>query len=365
MTRLVLITVGTSLLTNRTDPAAMARPWSGWMRGTALPAPASARAFLATADPVRACAETHTLHKLPLHDGDRLAWLFSHTDEGAFCATALHEHYQAEGYRSTLHCIDGLTYRHDMFVERGLHDLLNVSFTLITDAQRNGYDVTICATGGFKVEISYLNLVGALLGIEVCYIHELSAEVMRMPPLPITWNLQNIGDDEDFFRWIDAEPRATPRVEQRLHGREHLRSLLYDDSDGKTYLSAAGDLLYRAYKEQAHPISMPSWPQPSGRPPAEKDQLSTVAHHRPPGWERVVQHLTEIDCVTSVRFDGDWTGQKAHSIPSVYRITQSDLGILIGTPDLPLPLWVTTTATSEAQVGRVRQHVEGNIARWG
>ena len=58
MTRLLITTVGTSLLTNRD------RPWD-WShyRNDPLPPITEVDAWLATADPVKASAETNTLHR--------------------------------------------------------------------------------------------------------------------------------------------------------------------------------------------------------------------------------------------------------------------------------------------------------------
>ncbi len=85
MPRLLISTVGTSLLTNRD------RPWAGWsaQRKDPLPEPAVVDAWLATADPIIATAETNTLRAVGLGAEDRVRLLHSDTPEGSFCSQRL------------------------------------------------------------------------------------------------------------------------------------------------------------------------------------------------------------------------------------------------------------------------------------
>lgn len=82
----VITTVGTSLLTNRD------RPWAGWRFGQPLPADQGVDAWLVSADPVRASAETHTWFRLGLFEdnaGTRVRLVHSQTEDGRFCAERL------------------------------------------------------------------------------------------------------------------------------------------------------------------------------------------------------------------------------------------------------------------------------------
>jgi hypothetical protein len=209
-----------------------------------------------------------------------------------------------------------------------------------------------CATGGFKAEIAFLNLMGALLGIEVVYIHELHRELVRLPRLPLTWEARFVERHKDFFSWIDEEPRKSTEVESWLKGRPELRPLVEDAGDGYTYLSAAGDLLYKTANEWLSMGPRADWPAADPRSPAEKNHVSTVEHHRPPGWERFVERRCHIDCVTLVRYD-----KTARSGPRVQIIDEKAgvLGVRWGDPGLELPLRVETTARGKAQT----EHVAG------
>ena len=74
MSRLLITTVGTSLLTNRDD-----RPWAGWNRWTAeaFPDPREVDAWLTGADPTKATAETNTLQAIGIQDLDHVLLLHS------------------------------------------------------------------------------------------------------------------------------------------------------------------------------------------------------------------------------------------------------------------------------------------------
>ncbi len=88
----------------------------------------------------------------------------------------------------------------------GLKALVDVTLRLVRTARERGREPLLCATGGFKAEIAFLNLLGALLSVEVVYIHELHKELVRLPRLPLTWDANFVLRHEQFFRWIDEAP---------------------------------------------------------------------------------------------------------------------------------------------------------------
>src|SRR5262245_57113757 len=248
MARVLITTVGTSLLTNPDS-----RPWSGWNRRNDLPLPdeAAVDGWLASADLALASAETNTLRALSVGSSDHVLLLHSDTPEGRFCSGRL-----GRFYREVVRCADvserqitALGYHHASFAQRGLRSLVAVAVRAIHDAKARGHQPVFCATGGFKAEIAFLNLLGALLDVEVNYIHDQFREVVRLPRLPLAWDADCVVRHQDFFDWIDAEPRPSQEVEGWLRGRPELRPLVEDDPDGHTYLNAAGDLLFQAARE--------------------------------------------------------------------------------------------------------------------
>lgn len=355
--RTIIVSVGTSLIANY----ARARQLPHGMQPTS----GELIAFLKETTAREASAESNTLACLDLAPSDQLTWLHSDTPEGAACAAALRDRYEASGWRGNLRRIEGLTYHQGTFVERGLRNLVETVCAISREAQRAGRDVVLCATGGFKAEIAYLTLLGVLLGHPIHYIHERFDTLITLPPLPLEWNSAFVAQHESFFTWIEADMRTTAEVETWLKAAPELRPLVVENADGNSYLSAAGLLLYDAYRAHNQTEPRAVWPPESTRCPAEKDIVSNEEHKRPRGWERFVRKLTEVDCVDLVSYAGIGHGRGGAG-PRVFASdTQTGtLGIVIGDTDDELPLWVATTATSPAQLGLVRRWIVRNMGKW-
>lgn len=346
----IICTVGTSLLSNRDN-----RPWAGWSPRDKSPLPDKHEVdnWLKTADVNAASAETNTISRLDLNENDSIVLLHSDTVEGRFCAEKLKNFYDRKVRSAKLVPIGQLGYSATQFTS-GLKALVNEVIKLVHQGQENRLQTRFCATGGFKAEIVFLNLIGALLGVEVVYIHEQHGELVRLPRLPLTWDTEFVTQNDDFFRWIDEEPRNSIEVESWLKSRPELRTLVEDDDDGYTYLSAAGDLLYRVAKERHSMGPRVSWPKADAKPPADKKHVSTEEHHRPTGWRRFVDRLCAIDCVTSVRYDARAIGKRVKIIDADNGV----IGVSFGETGNELPLRVNTTARGEEQTELVAEYIK-------
>ena len=122
MPRLLITTVGTSLLTNRDD-----RPWAEWngRAGDPLPEAAAVDTWLAGADAVKASAETNTLQAIEIQDSDHLLFLHSDTPEGRFCSERL-QHFYAEVVKCRAvagRSLTALGYAHASFSQKGFESL--------------------------------------------------------------------------------------------------------------------------------------------------------------------------------------------------------------------------------------------------
>lgn len=351
MARLLITTVGTSLLTNRDE-----RPWtwSHWNKEEPLPEPKVVDDWLATADPVKVSAEMNTLHRREIGETDRISFLHSDTPEGKYCSDRLGTYYEKK-CREVRQCVLGaLSYQDKSFAQRGLKSLISVTLQEIRFARDHKLTPVFCATGGFKAEIAFLNLLGALLNIEVYYIHELHREEVQLPRLPLTWDTDYVLQHQEFFEWIKKEPRKSPEVESWLNASPELRPLVANvEIDGESYvdLSAAGELLFEAAKA-SRPRAM--WPDSSDNSPEQKDGVSGVQHHRPNGWKQFVDRLCKIDCVNYVRYDRNvhgWTHVK------VINGEEGTIGVPFGPIDKQLPLRVETTALGNEQTELVAAHI--------
>lgn len=351
MAHLLITTVGTSLLTNRDD-----RPWAGWngRAGDPLPNAEDVDQWLDQAEAVTASAETNTLYAIGVHDLDHILFLHSDTPEGRFCSERL-QHFYAKCCRQ----VDGrsltaLGYSHASFSQKGLKVLVEEAIKAVREAREKSLHPVFCATGGFKAEIAFLNLLGALFEVEVYYIHEQFREIIRLPRLPLNWDMQWVLERQDFFQWIDDEPRPSTEVENRLKARPELRPLIEDDADGNSYLNAAGDLLFRVAKERLSLEPHSTWPDVVAKSPQEKDRLSDVEHHRPKGWKNFVSRLCAIDCVSQVSYD------KAAFGGEVIKMLDGANGVIAvryGKDGEKLPLRIETSARGTEQTELVKEYI--------
>ena len=354
MARLLITTVGTSLLTNRDD-----RPWAGWngRDGDPLPDATAIDTWLAQADPVAASAETNTLRAIEAQDSDHLLFLHSDTPEGRFCSERL-QHFYAE----VVKCRDvagrsltALGYAHPSFSQKGLKVLVQEAIEAVKQAREQALDPVFCATGGFKAEIAFLNLLGALLEVEVYYIHEQFREIVRLPRLPLGWNTEWVLQRQNFFEWIDEEPRPSAEVASRLRAAPELQPLVEDAGDGYSFLNAAGDLLFRVAKELG---PRATWPAAVASPPDKKDGLSNVEHHRPQGWDNFVKRLCQIDCVSRVSYDPAAFGGAA---TKVLDSANGVIAVRYGSRGEELPLRVETSARGTSQTELVEEYIAQRI----
>ena len=349
MARLLITTVGTSLLTNRERPWS----WSPW-RKDPLPDIDVVDEWLAEADPIQASAEMNTLHRREIQKTDQIAFLHSDTDEGRYCSERLGTYY-ANRCRDVRQCpLEALSYRDDSFAQRGLKSLISVTLAEIRYAHNQTLTPIFCATGGFKAEIAFLNLLGALLNIEVYYIHELHREEVKLPRLPLTWDTDYVLQHQDFFDWITDDLRRSSEVESWLNASPELRPLVenvVDNGESYAYLNAAGELLFQA-AQMSGPRAV--WPEASDRSPEEKDGVSGVAHHRPDGWQPFVNKLCRIDCVSYVRYSENAYGGTP---VKVLNAENGTIGVRFGPRGNELPLQVETTARGNEQTELVASHI--------
>lgn len=248
MTRLIISTVGTSLLGN-------AKRWDF------NPEDHSSLVTFLQLEPQKASAESNALSRLA-QPGDELVFLHSDTPDGAVCSEALTAHFSERGFRTRSLRIAGLTYHERGFVQHGLRNFIRLLAQELRAAGRSGRMALINATGGFKAEIAYATAVGLVFQTPVSYIHEMFGDIVTLPATPITWDYSLFTWYSDFFDWLDAEPRPTPEVQGRLRALpEQVASLLDEAEDGHTYLSPLGEAYLEAFRgqqEQRRPLWLSS-----------------------------------------------------------------------------------------------------------
>jgi putative CRISPR-associated protein (TIGR02619 family) len=225
----IIMTVGTSLLTNPDRDLPKKRPWLGQKtigdRTNAIP-------WMNQADWEFISAETNTLSRLlNLNTDDEIVLLHSDTTDGLECAEVLQEFIKtAMGQQNVrLRQLPGIHYELD---ESGsaLERMAQLLKELIDQAQGS---VTLAATGGFKAQTMIMALVGNACAVPVCYVHEKyralvylpyfsdnvkPKEVMRRANLPesgvVRSKVIKVQDDSQGHH----RPKVWKKVEKMLQG---------------------------------------------------------------------------------------------------------------------------------------------------
>jgi putative CRISPR-associated protein (TIGR02619 family) len=177
----MIMTVGTSLLTNRDENLEKKRPWVGQKnignRKIALE-------WMSEIDPELISAETNTIWRLNPNFHDEILLLHSDTPSGLECAEVLKEYLESIHYQKdvSLHPIPGINYDLDESAS-ALEKMAVLLKELITQSKGN---ITLAATGGFKAQTMIMALIGNTFKIPVCYVHEQYKALIYLPYLSDT-----------------------------------------------------------------------------------------------------------------------------------------------------------------------------------
>ena len=150
--RTILTTVGISLLQNAKRHHDLSRDES--------PSKQQLANYLRHGEAEEVSAETNALHRIGLQSDDRVVFLHSETQKSRICAEFLSRHYTDTVDRVSSREIPDLSYKENNFKKRGLRSLVDTLAQLIGEAEGEGREVLINATGGFKAEIAFATLVG-------------------------------------------------------------------------------------------------------------------------------------------------------------------------------------------------------------
>jgi putative CRISPR-associated protein (TIGR02619 family) len=171
----------------------------------------------------------------------------SDTPEGKQCATEIAAWVRTLGYPVQTIVIEGLTYRTQDF-HRGLRSLVRHLAHRLRTVRHEGKEPVLNALGGFKSEVVYATLVGALFGVPNVYIHQGFDELLTIPPLPVGWDMAAIDPYAETLAWLQADMRTPQEAQSRLRAiPEPLRQALTEQEKDCLSLSPLGIAYYEAY----------------------------------------------------------------------------------------------------------------------
>ncbi|MFS8852315.1 putative CRISPR-associated protein [Synechococcus sp. R5-16] len=172
----IIMTVGTSLLTNLDKDLQPQRPWLGQKT---IGDPEQALAWMKRTDLELISAETNTYLRLDPTSNDALILLHSETPDGLECAQILKLFFEQElgQQQVSLVPLPGINYELEGPSLERMAELLKQ----LAESARG--IVTFAATGGFKAQAMIMAVVGSQLGVPVCYIHEQYKSLVYLPYL--------------------------------------------------------------------------------------------------------------------------------------------------------------------------------------
>lgn len=345
--RTLITTVGTSILGNFRKELPSGSPL------TDLPNEDVFNQWMANSNPAKASAETNTWQGINAFDSSDTRAVLIHTDteDGAFCAGMLKSYASSNGIDAVAVRVNGLTYDQPDQFNKGLANLARAICSAKRTAETRGY-AEIVATGGFKAETAIANLIGALLNIDVHYIHEKLDRVITIQSLPVSLDIQWIRSDpvqrllkaitlaDDHCVMLNDEIRALLKQDERI---QLLVESVFMPEGSMVELSVLGEI---ALELKSH--SPLVWPIICDTDPSKKVLLN-LGHHHPDGWQQFLATLSRSAYVTSIRFDGAIRPQGSRHIGPIAG-SNSDIGATLDDQKSPpLQLRVTTTATDERQ----------------
>ncbi len=234
-----------------------------------------------------------------------LKLLTSDTENGRFIGEVLSCYYKNSKNKNKFENVDfevvqGLTDEDvKIFKNEGLKNLVR----LICETVRSyGPDsILINATGGYKAQISFAGMIGQALEIPVCYMFEKFAEVIELPPQPVSLDLSlwldnakifyDLVDDIETKKPLDLpDKRFDSLVEHIQEGGKHLYTL-----------SPTGLLFHESFRYRFKQQASKFLPKPSVIP-VEKIKIryedNNKGKHK--GLENYLNKIKEISYVNDI-----------------------------------------------------------------
>jgi putative CRISPR-associated protein (TIGR02619 family) len=307
--------------------------------------------FIRQNDPDKASAETNSLLKIA-EDGDEILLLHTDTTEGLMCAEVIQQYLQSEKKKVSLKKLP-LENNETQFERYGLRGLVDALIEEIQSGQKQGLDVVINATGGFKAQIAYTTMVGMIFQIPVKYIYEGFKKPITFPALPVKWDMDLVLEYEDFLIWLDEEPRQASAADSQIKAtgdrmEQFSQLLLPPDDKGYIFLSAAGTILLKRVQQQREAGKSLPDPPASGIKPENKisSSLKEAKHHVSDDTLEKVKKIAKLDAVIEI-VGGKTENTTRKGLKGVRE--DGTIRVLWADDKMATNLEIRTTAQGEAQ----------------
>ncbi|MFW5799934.1 MAG: putative CRISPR-associated protein [Spirochaetota bacterium] len=172
----------------------------------------------------------------------------SDTDEGQLVGKVLKKYYEYKyNVKVVVETVEHLENDYKKFKNHGLRNLVKIVSDIIYKLKNKDFEAVINATGGFKAQISFAGLIGQALQVPVYYQFELFADIIEMPPMPVSFDSQLWSDYFNLFDDFDKEG-IIPEKDLKFGELDPRIQVLLDFDDGYYFLSPVGQLFYEGFK---------------------------------------------------------------------------------------------------------------------
>jgi len=203
-----------------------------------------------------------------------LKLLTSDTENGRFIGDILSHYFKNSKNNNMFEIVDyevvqGLTDEDvKSFKNEGLKNL--VRLICKTVRSYGSEHILINATGGYKAQISFAGMIGQALEIPVCYMFERFAEVIDLPPQPVSFDLSLWLDNAETFYDLD-DGIETDKILDLPDKR--FDSLVEDIQEGEKRLyglTPTGQLFHESFRNRFNKQASEVLPKPSTIPTEKK-----------------------------------------------------------------------------------------------
>lgn len=282
MHRVVISTVGTSLLTNQIDRNnSNEKDWYGLLRDSAnlrgkeieneqviqviltLEERASSQLKAANTQLIRRLsAELNGIYgiyndKLERSKEDIHILIATDTEQGKVTAEIVKGYLQSNGIINvSIYIPQSLSTASTIAFTEGIDDLIVWFKQNIKSYQEQGYKICFNLVGGFKSLQGYLNTIGMFYADEIIYIFEgVSAELITIPRLPISINREALKPHIVNLALLDAGASLSSSETKGIP------EALIADIDNQITLSTWGNLIWEECKDEFLSASLLNFPR--------------------------------------------------------------------------------------------------------
>lgn len=262
MNRLVIMTVGASLITN--DPPIQDTN-SAELQNRAVNERQSygkmwerlvmrLRTKLEESDQKKSCAEISTLLALEVSSEDSVLLISTDTLDCYACATVI-----SEWLKDNVRCkvadiplfIEGLQINDQKKLrQQGLPNLVETLLKKIED-NKHSWEIILSPTGGYKGVVPYLTLIGMMFACPIYYLFEEAVELIKLPAIPIDFHLEKLSilrtkikelDTREGEKWVVPWDKFWEGIPVSFDERDNYEPF-FERSDEVVSLSALGRLM--------------------------------------------------------------------------------------------------------------------------